>query len=40
MTKSQVLEKKAFIKEESAELWELVLDLVDQSVAKGLYLDK
>ncbi|MCI6871324.1 MULTISPECIES: HD domain-containing protein [Streptococcus] len=40
LTKSQVLAKKAFIKEESAELWELVLDLVDQSVAKGLYLDK
>lgn len=40
LTKSQVLAKKAFIKEESAELWELVLDLIDQSVAKGLYLDK
>lgn len=40
LTKSQVLAKKAFIADESAELWQLVLDLVDRSVEKGLYLDE
>ena len=39
LTKSQVLAKKAFIQHESPELWELVIDLVDKSVEKGLYLD-
>lgn len=39
LTKSQVLAKKAFIQHESPELWELVVDLVDKSVEKGLYLD-
>ena len=39
LTKSQVLAKKAFIQDESPELWELVVDLVDKSVEKGLYLD-
>ena len=39
LTKSQVLAKKAFIQHEWPELWELVIDLVDKSVEKGLYLD-
>ena len=39
LTKSQVLAKKAFIQHESPELWNLVIDLVDRSVEKGLYLD-
>ncbi|MFC3927818.1 HD domain-containing protein [Streptococcus caprae] len=40
LTKSQVLAKKSFIEKESPELWQLTQDLLDQSVAKGLYLDK
>ena len=39
LTKSQVLAKKAFIQDESPDLWNLVVDLVDKSVEKGLYLD-
>ncbi|MFU1768612.1 HD domain-containing protein [Mammaliicoccus sciuri] len=32
-----VLEKKRFIERESSELWELVQELVDSSIEKGLY---
>ncbi|MDR2977578.1 MAG: HD domain-containing protein [Streptococcaceae bacterium] len=38
MTAEMVLKKKAFIKEESNELWQLVEELVQASVEKGLYL--
>ena len=40
LSKSRVLAKKSFIKEESEELWNLVIDLVNHSVAKGLYLNE
>lgn len=39
LTSGMVLRKKAFIKEESDELWSLVEDLVTRGVEKGLYLD-
>ncbi|WP_238385788.1 HD domain-containing protein [Streptococcus sp. S784/96/1] len=38
LTKNQVLAKKAFIEAESPDLWQWVLDMIDQSVEKGLYL--
>lgn len=38
LTKTQVLAKKAFIEAESPDLWQWVLDMIDQSVEKGLYL--
>ncbi len=38
MTSEMVLKKKSFIKNESKELWELVEDIVQKSVEKGLYL--
>ena len=40
LTKSQVIAKKSFIKETSVALWELAQEVIDQSVAKGLYLDE
>jgi len=40
LTKSQVIAKKSFIQETSETLWELALEVIDQSVAKGLYLDE
>ncbi|MEW4354026.1 HD domain-containing protein [Streptococcus pneumoniae] len=40
LTKSQVLAKKSFIKELSPTLWNLVLEIIDKSVAKGLYMDQ
>lgn len=40
LSKSQVLAKKAFIAEVSPQLWSLTLDLVEQSVARGLYSDQ
>ena len=40
LTKSQVITKKSFIQETSESLWELALEVIDQSVAKGLYLDE
>ena len=40
LTKTQVIAKKSFIKETSETLWELALEVIDQSVAKGLYLDE
>ena len=40
LTKSQVIAKKSFIKETSETLWELAQEVIDQSVAKGLYLDE
>lgn len=40
LTKSQVIAKKSFIKETSESLWELAQEVIDQSVAKGLYLDE
>lgn len=40
MTKSQVLSKESLYQRGIGRTWELVLDLIDQSVAKGLYLDK
>lgn len=39
LTVSQVLSKKAFIKEESLSLWNLTLSLIEESVARGLYHD-
>ena len=38
LTSERVLEKKAFIQQDSERLWQLVEDLVDASVEKGLYL--
>ena len=38
LTKSQVIAKKSFIQETSENLWELAQEVIDQSVAKGLYL--
>ena len=40
LTKSQVLSKKKFIKDEAPVLWQLAQELIQQSVEKGLYLDK
>ena len=40
LTKSQVIAKKSFIQEPSENLWELAQEVIDQSVAKGLYLDE
>ena len=40
LTKSQVISKKSFIQETSESLWELAQEVIDQSVAKGLYLDE
>lgn len=40
LTKSQVIVKKSFIQETSETLWELAQEVIDQSVAKGLYLDE
>ena len=40
LIKSQVIAKKSFIKETSETLWELAQEVIDQSVAKGLYLDE
>ncbi|MGT2667534.1 HD domain-containing protein [Streptococcus rifensis] len=39
LTKQQVLAKKAFIEQESPDIWQLVLELVAKSVDKGLYSD-
>lgn len=38
MTSEMVLKKKSFIKKESKELWELVENIVQKSVEKGLYI--
>ncbi|MDE8687982.1 HD domain-containing protein, partial [Streptococcus gordonii] len=35
LTKTQVIVKKSFIQETSESLWELALEVIDQSVAKG-----
>jgi len=40
LTKSQVIAKKSFIQETSETLWELAQEVIDKSVAKGLYLDE
>ncbi|WFM79662.1 HD domain-containing protein [Streptococcus pluranimalium] len=40
LTKTQVLSKKSFIEKESPTLWAWVLDMMDKSLDKGLYLDK
>ena len=40
LTKSQVIAKKSFIQEISETLWELAQEVIDKSVAKGLYLDE
>ena len=40
LTKSQVVAKKSFIQETSETLWELAQEVIDRSVAKGLYLDE
>lgn len=40
LTKSQVIAKKSFIQETSEILWKLAQEVIDQSVAKGLYLDE
>ena len=39
-TKSQVNSKKSFIQETSETLWELAQEVIDQNVAKGLYLNE
>ena len=40
LTKSQVIAKKSFIEETAETLWELAQEVIDKSVAKGLYLDE
>ncbi|MBF1722706.1 HD domain-containing protein [Streptococcus sp.] len=40
LTKSQVISKKSFIQETSETLWELAQEVIDQNVAKGLYLNE
>ncbi|MBZ2135305.1 HD domain-containing protein [Streptococcus gordonii] len=40
LTKSQVIAKKSFIQEISESLWALAQEVIDKSVAKGLYLDE
>ena len=40
LTKTQVIAKISFIQESSETLWELALEVIDESVAKGLYLDE
>lgn len=40
LTKSQVIAKKSFIQETSESLWKLAQEVINQSVAKGLYLDE
>ena len=40
LTKSQVIAKKSFIQEISESLWALAQEVIDQSVAKVLYLDE
>ena len=40
LTKTQVIAKKSFIQETSLALWELALEVIEQSIAKGLYLDE
>ena len=40
LTKSQVIAKKSFIQETSESLWGLAQEVIDRSVAKGLYLDE
>ena len=40
LTKSQVIAKKSFIQETSLALWELAQEVIDQNVAKGLYLNE
>jgi len=37
MTKTKVLNKKAFIEEVSPELWLVAQDIIDKSVENGLY---
>ena len=39
MTKTKVLNKKAFIEEVSPELWLVAQDIIDKSVENGLYTD-
>lgn len=38
LTKQKVIDKKIFIKDYSANLWELALTIIDKSVEKGLYI--
>ena len=40
LTETQVIAKKSFIQETSLALWELALEVIEQSIAKGLYLDE
>lgn len=40
LTKSAVLAKKSFIQEEAPTLWDWLVQAVDTSVDKGLYLDR
>ena len=40
LPKSQVIAKKSFIQETSESLWKLAQEVIDKSVAKGLYLDE
>ncbi len=40
LTKTQVIAKKSFIQEISESLWALAQEVIDKSVAKGLYLDE
>lgn len=38
ITSEMVLKKKSFIQQDSEKLWQLVEELIDESVEKGLYL--
>lgn len=37
LNRSQIIEKKSFIKDYSTELWEYALEVIDNSVELGLY---
>lgn len=40
LTKSQVMEKKIFIKDVSEKLWEVALEAIETCVSKGLFRDE
>lgn len=40
VTKSQIIDKKKFIRDFSEELWEYACTIIDESVGKGLYIDE
>lgn len=39
LTKSQIIKKKEFINDFSEDLWQFALEIIDESIKNGLYLD-